>query len=457
MEKLTDLERVEAIIDSVIKVAGGDFSVQIEVTGEYNYLDALAMGINMMIDDLRKKYAIEQENDRIKVLNRELEKAKAKAEESERLKMAFLANMSHEIRTPMNGILGFAELLKDPSLSGEQQYEYIKIIEKSGKRLLNIINDIVNISKIEANMVTANVTVTNINEQIEYIYTFFKQEARNKGIKLSIKNSLPSSEVFILTDSDKLYAILMNLVKNAIKFTKEGSIEFGYNLRTDITPYELEFFVKDTGTGIAKESQKIIFDRFKQAENADRNIVEGTGLGLAISKAYAEMLGGKIWLESEIDKGSTFFFTIPYNVTSEAENLVQNVRPVYEKPKHVKDLKVLIVEDDQLSEELITIMVKSFTNNILIARKGPEAIDICRNNCDLKLILMDIRLPEMNGYEVVGRIREFNKDVIIIAQTAYALANERELAIKAGCDDYITKPFIKEDLIALINKHLKLS
>ncbi|MDD3812868.1 MAG: ATP-binding protein [Bacteroidales bacterium] len=360
MEKLTDLERVEAIIDSVIKVAGGDFSVQIEVTGEYNYLDALAMGINMMIDDLRKKYAIEQENDRIKVLNRELEKAKAKAEESERLKMAFLANMSHEIRTPMNGILGFAELLKDPSLSGEQQYEYIKIIEKSGKRLLNIINDIVNISKIEANMVTANVTVTNINEQIEYIYTFFKQEARNKGIKLSIKNSLPSSEVFILTDSDKLYAILMNLVKNAIKFTKEGSIEFGYNLRTDITPYELEFFVKDTGTGIAKESQKIIFDRFKQAENADRNIVEGTGLGLAISKAYAEMLGGKIWLESEIDKGSTFFFTIPYNVTSEAENLVQNVRPVYEKPKHVKDLKVLIVDDDQLSEELITIMVKSF-------------------------------------------------------------------------------------------------
>ncbi len=456
MGKLTDLERVEAIIDSVVKVAGGDFSVQIEVTGEYNYLDALAMGINMMIDDLRNKYAIEKENDRIKVLNRELREAKARAEESERLKMAFLANMSHEIRTPMNGILGFAELLKDPGLSGDQQYEYIKIIEKSGKRLLNIINDIVNISKLEANMVTTNIAPTNVNEQIEYIYTFFKQEVRNKGLQLSIKNTLPSSEVFILTDSDKLYAILINLVKNAIKYTNEGSIEFGYNLISDRTPAELEFFVKDTGIGIAKESQKIVFDRFLQAENADRNIIEGTGLGLAISKAYAEMLGGRIWLESKINEGSTFFFTIPYNFTSPTENNVQNVRPVYERTRHINDLKVLIVEDDQLSEELITIMVKSITDNVLIARTGPEAIEMCRKNCDLKLILMDIRLPEMSGYEVVRQIREFNKNVIIIAQTAYALSNERELAIKAGCDDYISKPFIKEDLMALIKKYISL-
>ena len=244
----------------------------------------------------------------------ELRNAKEKAEESDRLKSAFLANMSHEIRTPMNGILGFADLLKKPDLSGENQRKYISIIEKSGKRMLNIINDIVDISKIEAGLMEFNMKETNVNEQIEYTYTFFKPESEAKGIKLSLKNSLPAAEATIKTDREKLYAILTNLVKNAIKYTKEGAIEFGYNLKKDKEAAELEFYVKDTGIGIMKDRQDAVFERFIQADIYDKMAHQGGGLGLAITKSYVEMLGGKIWIESEEGKGSTFYFTLPYSI-----------------------------------------------------------------------------------------------------------------------------------------------
>jgi signal transduction histidine kinase len=241
-----------------------------------------------------------------------------KAEESDRLKSAFLANMSHEIRTPMNGILGFAELLSQPGLTGETQQNYIRIIEKSGTRMLNIINDIVNISKIEAGLMKVNWQESNINEQIEYIYTFFKPEVEGKGMQISFRNSLPSKESVISTDREKLYAILKNLVKNAIKYSKIGSIEFGYSLRRAhdnlSISLELEFFVKDTGIGIPKDRQDAIFERFIQADITDKNAYQGAGLGLSISKAYVEMLGGKIWVESEPEVGSCFYFTLPYKI-----------------------------------------------------------------------------------------------------------------------------------------------
>jgi PAS domain S-box-containing protein len=236
--------------------------------------------------------------------------AKEHAEESDRLKSAFLANMSHEIRTPMNGILGFAELLKEPGLSGDEYYNYIKIIEKSGAYLLNIINDIVDISKIEAGLMKTIIVESNINDQIEYIYNFFKPEVDAKGIILIFNNFLPSDEAVIKTDREKVYAILTNLVKNAIKYTNEGSIEFGYTKRDNY----LEFYVKDTGIGIPKLRQEAIFERFIQADNEDIKSRQGAGLGLAITKSYIEMLGGKIWLESEVGIGSTFYFTLPYNM-----------------------------------------------------------------------------------------------------------------------------------------------
>ena len=382
------------------------------------------------------------------------EKAKRAAEliiakESDRLKSAFLANMSHEIRTPMNGILGFTELLKEPHLTGEKQQEYISIIEQSGIRLLNIINDIINISKVEAGQMEVSISETNINEQLQYIYTFFKPEAEKKGLHFYVKNTLSAKESLIRTDCEKVYAILINLVKNAIKFTSVGSIEFGYEKKGEY----LEFFIKDTGIGIPKDKQEVIFDRFVQAHSGDKRAFQGAGLGLAISKSYVEMLGGKIWEESEEGKGSVFHFTIPYNLVTKETNVIENVVSTDNEENKIKKLKILIVEDDEKSEILIEIIVRKFGKEILKARTGVEAVKACSNNPDIDLILMDIEMPEMDGYEATRQIRQFNKNVLIIAQTAFALIGDREKAIAAGCDDYITKPLKQTALMALLKKY----
>ncbi len=379
----------------------------------------------------------------------ELIKAKEKAEESDLLKSAFLANMSHEIRTPMNGILGFAELLKAPELSSNQQKEYIRIIEKSGARMLNIINEIIDISKIEAGMIIPEIKEFDLNEQIEYVYNFFKPEANAKGIELYIKNSLPAKEAVLLSDREKLNAVLINLVKNAIKYTDKGSIEFGYNKKADF----LEYYVKDTGIGIHKDRLNLIFERFIQADISNVKARQGAGLGLTISKSYVEMLGGQIWIESVPEMGSTFYFNIPYKVQRkhEIESENQIIPLIQENP--VKNLKFLIAEDDETSEMFISIIVSPIGKEILKARNGKEAIEICRNNPDIDIILMDIQMPDLNGYEATHQIRQFNKDVIIIAQTAFGLSGDREKSIAAGCNDYISKPVKKDELLSLIQKH----
>jgi len=246
-----------------------------------------------------------------------------KAELSDKLKTAFLANMSHEIRTPMNGILGFAELLKQPNLSGEEQQEFIEIIEKSGARMLTIINDIIDISKIEAGLMKLDIKEVKIDDITDFIYDFFKPETEKKGLVLTYKNSLLPEECIVKTDHAKIEAILINLVKNAIKFTHNGTIEFGVNRKNNRESPKLEFYVKDTGIGIPKERHEAIFERFIQADINDKYAYQGAGLGLSISKAFVEMLNGKIGVESEMGKGSIFYFTIPVN----AENLVpQNNR-----------------------------------------------------------------------------------------------------------------------------------
>ena len=238
----------------------------------------------------------------------ELFEAKEKAEESDKLKSAFLANMSHEIRTPMNGILGFSELLKNPDISGEEQLECIKVIERSGVRMLNIINDIVDISKIESGLIVLTLSKVNINSNLDDIYAFFESEADIKGLLLKSCRSLKEKEARIQTDGHKLDAILTNLIKNALKYTDIGQVEFGYELKGEF----LEFFVKDTGIGLKQDRLGAIFERFIQAEVVDVSARQGAGLGLAICKAYIEMLDGEIWVESELDKGSSFYFTIPY-------------------------------------------------------------------------------------------------------------------------------------------------
>jgi PAS domain S-box-containing protein len=247
--------------------------------------------------------------------------AKEKAEESDRLKTAFLSNMSHEIRTPMNGILGFSDLLKTPNLSGKEQKKYINIIEKSGERMLNILNDIVSISKIESGLMEVNIQEANINNQIDFVFSFFKPEIERKGLHFLIKKDLVKKEAIIQSDPEKIYGIITNLVKNALKFTKEGTIELGYTLRNIGGLSELLFYVKDSGIGIPKDRQLPIFERFTQADIASEMAYQGAGLGLSISKAYVEVLGGNIWVESEEEKGSVFYFTLPYLTNSEEKNL----------------------------------------------------------------------------------------------------------------------------------------
>jgi len=383
-------------------------------------------------------------------LNRlELVKAKEKAEESDRLKSAFLANMSHEIRTPMNGILGFAGLLKEPDLTGEEQQEFIAVIEQSGVRMLNIINDIISISKVESGQMEVSISDTNINDQIDFIDAFFKPEALNNGIQLICKKTLTNEEAILKTDREKVYAVLTNLVKNAIKFTIVGSIEFGYQKKGDF----IEFYVKDTGSGVSKQHQKIIFERFRQGSESLNRKYEGAGLGLSISKAYVEMLGGQIWVESEEGKGSTFYFTLPYNAKSEIKVINNNELISDNKEIRINNLKVLIAEDDEASEKLITVAIKKFSNNIIKVTTGAGAVEACRNNPGIDLVLMDIKMPVMDGYEATRQIREFNTKVVIIAQSAYALTGDREKAIEAGCNDYISKPMKQVVLTDLIRKY----
>ncbi|HPF51546.1 MAG TPA: PAS domain S-box protein [Draconibacterium sp.] len=380
---------------------------------------------------------------------KEIIKAKEKAEESDRLKSAFLANMSHEIRTPMNGILGFTSLLQEPALTGEQQQEYIEIIQKSGNRMLNTINDIIDISKIEAGQMSVSVSEVNITEELSNIYSFFRPEAHRKGLDFILKNELSGNETLIYSDQEKLQSVLTNLVKNAIKFCDEGSINFGCSKKGN----ELEFYVKDTGIGIPKHRQKAVFERFIQADIDDRNAHQGSGLGLTISKAYVEMMGGKIWMDSKAGQGTAFYFTIPCKpITKEKTDLAQKLNSNTPFNKMSK-LKILLVDDDQVSGMLINEMLSDLCQKLHIVTNGMEALEFCKNNPDIDVILMDIRMPVMEGYEATRKIREFNKKVVIIAQTAFALSGDHEKAIEAGCNEHISKPVMRDNLLLLLQKY----
>ncbi len=398
----------------------------------------------------------------------EILKAKEKAEESDRLKSAFLANMSHEIRTPMNGIIGFTELLKEPNLSTDDQQDFIQTIQISGERMLNTINNIVDVSKIEAGLMNVVIDETNINKKIEFTYKFFKPETEKKGLQFMFKNGLSTEDAIIRTDNEKVYGVLTNLIKNAIKFTYEGSIEFGYVLKSDSEPgstersrsersrsASLQFYVKDTGVGIPKNLHQAIFERFRQGSNELNRLYEGSGLGLAISKSYIEMLGGKIWLDSEVGKGSTFYFTIPFHAVEKIKTEIKGIDPSEIKKVQMKNLKILIVEDDEVSYSLLKRTIQKIGKEVLHSITGVEAVETCRANPDLDLVLMDIRMPIMDGNEATRQIRKFNKNVIIIAQTAYAFAGDSEKALEAGCNDYITKPIKMPVLFELIKKHVR--
>jgi PAS domain S-box-containing protein len=384
-----------------------------------------------------------------KKIEEELVLAKERAEESDRLKSAFLANMSHEIRTPMNGILGFSALLSKKDLNGEEQRNYIRMIEKSSARLFNLINEIIDISKIESGQMEVQNVATSIKEQLENAYELLKPDAEKKGLILAYQNGSSAKNEVITTDSEKLYSIITNLLKNAIKYTDHGSVEFGYAIKEEF----LEFYVKDTGVGIPGNKLEAIFERFVQAEPVVLQARQGAGLGLSITKAFVEMLGGRLWVESEMGKGTVFYFTLPCQMQGERKSQIENTSPATGLSPRDRTLKILMAEDDETSQMLLSVLVQEFSNDILISRTGTEAIEMYRNHPDIDLILMDIQMPEMDGYEATRQIRKLSKEVIIIAQTAYGIMGDREKAIESGCDDYMTKPISFDTLSGFIHKY----
>ena len=378
----------------------------------------------------------------------DLIQAKDKAQQSDRLKSAFLANMSHEIRTPMNGILGFLELLGEPGLGEDVRAGYLDIVRKSGQRLLSTINDIIEISKIESGDMQLCSQKIDIRQFLSYYYDFFLPQAKGKGLLLKFVQCKTETET-IFTDKNKLDSILTNLIKNAIKFTEKGNIKFGCKQKDKHT---LLFYVKDTGKGIPPDKIDLVFERFMQADNLNTRGYEGSGLGLAITKAYVEQLGGKIWVESEPGKGSCFFFTIEPSGREDTEPT-----DAENKEDHAtllpKKLKLLIAEDDNISFMFLEAILKKYDFEIVRCVTGLETVQYCQSNPDVDLILMDIGMPVMDGYEATRRIRKFNKDVVIIAQTAFAISSDSEKVKEAGCNDYLPKPINKERLFEIIKQY----
>ncbi len=378
---------------------------------------------------------------------KDLSAAKEKAEESDRLKSAFLANISHEIRTPMNAILGFASILTEPGLKGDQQREFIEIIQKSGKRMLDTVNDLIDISKIETGQVIMHNSDTDIGELIDNIHRFFLPQAAEKGLKLKLKNRLPSGTIRLHIDELKLNSILTNLVKNALKFTVKGKIDIGCRLKGRF----LEFYVKDTGSGIPKEKQRSIFNRFERIESADGSVFEGSGLGLTISKAYAEMLEGEIQLKSVEGQGSTFYLTIPFDGALE-EKESQGSFQQQEIPM-LQGFKILVAEDDHYSRQMILFMLQKTGATMLEALNGREAIDVFMREM-VDLVLLDIRLPEIDGFEVLRKLRSINPEVKVVAQSAYAMLDDIRSFQEAGFTDYLTKPFGQNELYRVLRRYM---
>ena len=391
--------------------------------------------------------AVKEDITEQKKIFEELIEAKEKAEESDRVKSAFLANISHEIRTPMNGILGFSELLKEPHLSGEETAEFIELIQKSGHRMLNLINDLIDISRIDAEETKVEISETPLNDLMYDIYAFFKPNALSKGLRLTYTPGLADSESLIITDSGKLTQILTKIINNALKFTIKGGVDFGYRRKENI----LEFYVIDSGIGIPVEMQDKVFDRFHQVDNSLTRGYEGAGLGLSISNAFVKLLGGTFHVESIDAAGTTFSFTLPYNpvlnpVHSEHAAELSTQCSALSSPA----LCILIVEDDEMSTLLLKKNFKGENFCLHYAENGWEALELIRHHPEVNLVLMDIKMPVMNGFEATKLIKQLHPDLPVIAQSAFTSQEDREKARDAGCDDFITKPINKHELLEKI-------
>lgn len=376
----------------------------------------------------------------------ELIRAKEHAEESDRLKTAFLQNMSHEIRTPMNAIIGFTGLLEDQDLQDDDKKKFISIIRNSANQLLSVVTDILTISALEKKQERININIVNINELLDELYAIFQVQALKKNISIIINKTATNKDTEVYTDKTKLTEILSNIVSNALKFTSVGCVEFGYELKEN----NFEFYVKDTGIGIDPKYQDKIFQRFQQGDTSISHQFGGTGLGLSISKGFVELFGGEIWVESALGKGTTFRFTIPY-VSA------RNILDVDESVIHSEHSRtILIAEDEEYNYLYLKHILASKHNRLIHAKNGSEAVDLCRDNSGIDLILMDVKMPVMDGYTAAKLIKEFNPTIPIIAQSAYAMEYEKERYVGSFFDEYVIKPINVNELKMKIRKYVEL-
>ncbi len=395
---------------------------------------------------------LHNQNREMRIINEKLKQAKRRAEESDRLKSAFLANMSHEIRTPMNAILGFSKLLSKKIQSNTEAIHFLSLINGAGAQLLRIIGDIIDISKIESRQLEISNSLMGINQTLKEIIETHQQGREHiipKTIELKLSLPDPDKEYWVNTDPSRFTQILGNLINNAIKFTTKGHVEIGYITHFDNISSHFELFVKDTGCGIAQDKHHAIFERFNQVNNS--GFSDGNGLGLSIAKGLVELLGGSIWVESELGKGATFSFTIPYR--DEEQQLIE-IETQTKQEAQLKNKLIYIAEDDDSSFFYLEILLSETGGQVQRARNGQELLDQINEKLP-DLILLDINMPVINGYEVLKIIRKSHPKLPVIAQTAYAMPVERQKIIDAGCDGYLSKPIEEEELIEELGRFLK--
>lgn len=420
----------------------------------------------LLLYRLRKKnYEIEKINSDLNVLNLDLEEkinartkdlteALKKAEESDELKSAFLANMSHEIRTPVNGMLGFARALEDESITTEDRKHYVEIVNRQGHILLQIINDIVNISKIDVGQFEIKKTACFSNTMLNDLYSMFSSNSfhnKNSNIELRMVKSLSDERCIIFTDPLRLEQIMINLLDNAFKFTNEGYIEFGYAL--DL-PNKIKFYVKDSGIGIPEDQFKKIFNRFYKHKHQQQPLYGGAGIGLSISKGIAELIDGEIKVESKVGEGSCFSIVIPYIPISAAYGSNEYGEKIKKSNYSWPNKTILVVEDDLISYQYIEVLLKKTGVKMVHVKNGEDAIEVCQISKNTDLVLMDMQLPFISGYEATQKIKTFQPNLPIIAQTANVMNNEKVRCIDAGCNDYISKPIDPDEFMSVLAKYL---
>ena len=417
--------------------AGGNYQWFQDV-GKIVYKDEGKMLVAGIVSEITERKRIEKQ----------LKEAKLQAEMANNYKNQFLANVSHEIRTPISGMVGFASLLRKEDLDVETKKLYIDIIESSSKQLLNLVNDIIDISRIEAGELKMSKAPCELHKILKETETLFEQlkHARGKqNLKIRLNLSGKDEALFIVTDPDRLKQILINLIGNALKFTETGGVDFGYELEND----RLKFYVSDTGIGMSEDDLKLVFERFKRTEQAHKKY-EGTGLGLAITKGLLDLLGGDISVHSEVGRGSVFTFTIPYEPAKPEQ--VKSRKEQVTDTGRLRGKKILIAEDEKINRMYLEIILKDLPIQIYWARNGLEAVEIFSENRDINLVLMDIKMPLMDGEEAMQKILAWKPGTRIVAQTANALSSDREKYLESGFVDHISKPIDKKQLIRIMEK-----